>query len=327
MVLKVDLHCHIEAAARPDVVRAHAARHHVDVSRLFTPDNRFAWHDFASFLKAYDIAASAFRTPEDFADLAEDYFVEAAREGLIYGEIFASIDHAAAVGLSARGYLEGLTTGIARANARTGVEGRVIVVAIRHLGAARAVEVARETTRHLDLVVGFGIAGEERMHHPRDFAPAFDIAREAGLSITAHAGEWGGPDSVAAALDYLKPSRIGHGVRAIEDMALVRRLADEGIVLEVCPGSNLALGLYPDRVAHPFGRLRAAGVKVTLAVDDPPWFDTTIGAEYAEMARALNLCGADMKAITRTAIEAAFCDPATKARLLARLDGPDGAAA
>lgn len=319
MVLKADLHCHIEAAARPAVVRAHAERHGLNVSRLFTPDGRFAWHDFASFLTAYDLAAACFRTPEDYADLAEDYFVEAAREGMIYGEIFASIDHAATVGLSARDYLTGLSTGITRARAKTGVEGRIIVVAIRHLGPERAVAVARETVRHGDLVVGFGMAGEERLFHPADFAPAFDIARAGGLAITVHAGEWGGPESVAAALDHLKPSRIGHGVRAIEDANLVRRLADEGIVLEVCPGSNIALSLYPDRRAHPFAALRAAGVRVTLGADDPPWFNTTIGTEYAETARALSLCGADMKAITKTAIEAAFCDADTKARLISRL--------
>ena len=108
------------------------------------------------------------------------------------------------------------------------------------------------------------MAGDERMHQPWDFAAAFDLARNAGLGITVHAGELSGWESVADALDALRPARIGHGVRAIENPDLVKRLADDQIVLECCPGSNISLGVYPDFPAHPFAALARAGVPMTL---------------------------------------------------------------
>lgn len=154
----------------------------------------------------------------------------------------------------------------------------------------------------------------------RDFADAFRIAREAGLGLTAHAGELAGPQSVRDALDHFGVRRIGHGVRAIEDPALVERLVEEDIVLELCPGSNVALGLYPSIAQHPFRRLMEAGVRVTINSDDPPYFHTTLGREYDELARVQGLGRGALLAATRTAIEAAFVDEATRTRLLARVD-------
>jgi adenosine deaminase len=197
----------------------------------------------------------------------------------------------------------------------------MIVVAVRHLGAERARATALKATRHRHpLVTGFGLAGDETMHHPRDFAPAFAIAADAGLGLTAHAGELAGPQSVTAALDHLGVKRIGHGVRAIEDPALVERLAAEGIVLELCPSSNVALKLYPDVAHHPFRRLMEAGVRVTINSDDPPYFHTSLGGEYEALARDQGLDDAALRTATRTAIEAAFVDEATRARLLERVD-------
>jgi len=126
-----------------------------------------------------------------------------------------------------------------------------------------------------------------------------------------------------AGLDALKVRRIGHGVRAAEDADLMRRLAVEGIVLELCPGSNIALGLYPDWAAHPVARLRTAGVAVTLSTDDPPWFHTGLPTEYARLAATFRWTAADFRAINRTAAAAAFCDEDTRATLIARLESED----
>ena len=164
------------------------------------------------------------------------------------------------------------------------------------------------------------MGGEERFGSPADYAPAFAIAAEAGLGLTVHAGEICGPESVAAALDALPVTRIGHGVRAIEDPDLVARIVAERIVLETNPGSNLALGLYPDWASHPVARLRAAGVAVTLSTDDPPYFHTSLALEYARLATAFGWTPADFAAINRTAAAAAFCDPATRADILSRLE-------
>lgn len=321
MVLKAELHVHIEGTARPELVRRLAAKHQIRLDGLFDETGAYRWRTFVEFLSAYDHAASVFRTPEDYRALAYEYQMAAAREGVIYVEMFASPDHGIATGLSPRTYLEALAQGIADAEAEAGIVGRLVVVGVRHYGAAsvrRAAEAA--VGCGIREVVGFGLAGDEAAGTVADFAPAFALAREAGLGLTAHAGEVIGPDSVRAALDGWGVTRIGHGVRSVEDADLVHRLAVEGVVLEVSPGSNVALGVFSSRDAHPFDQLRRAGVPVTLASDDPPFFGTTIGAEYEAAARVHGLDSAEMTEITRTAIGSAFCDPVTRARLLARLD-------
>lgn len=316
---KAELHCHIEGAAPPALVRRLADRHGIDLADVLDEAGGYAWHDFASFLVAYGRVSSVFRSAEDFRDLARDYFLSIAAEGAIYGEIFIVPDIAADNGVSADDYVAGLSDGMAEAEAETGIIGRMILTGIRHLGPAR-VRALVERAAHHPRITGFGLAGDETMHHPRDFADAFRIAREAGLGLTAHAGELAGPQSVRDALDHFGVRRIGHGVRAIEDPALVERLVEEEIVLELCPGSNVALGLYPSIAQHPFRRLMEAGVRVTINSDDPPYFHTTLGHEYAELARVQGLGRGALLAATRTAIEAAFVDEATRTRLLARVD-------
>ncbi|HJQ60665.1 MAG TPA: adenosine deaminase family protein, partial [Vineibacter sp.] len=168
-------------------------------------------------------------------------------------------------------------------------------------------------------VVGFGMAGDELQHTPADFAPAFRLVADAGYPCTSHAGEVAGAESVRATIDALPVSRIGHGVRASEDPRLLEEIARRGLVLEVCPGSNIALGVYRDYASHPLRRLIDAGCKVTLNSDDPPYFDTTLGREYAGAAQRFGLTPRDLLNITRTAIEAAFADDATRGRVLARV--------
>ena len=324
MVPKAELHCHIEGAASPQLVKRQAAKYSADVS-AFIRDDSFVWHDFTSFLAAYDAASSLFRDEEDYARLAETYLTSLAREGAIYSEVFTSPDHAVKSGLSPKAYTEALGAGIERARAKTGIEGRMIVTGVRHFGVESVEAAARFAAKcgHR-LVTGFGMAGEERYGDVEDYVRAFEIAREAGLGITVHAGELAGWESVAAALDHIRPARIGHGVRAIENPDLVKRIADSGVVLEVCPVSNVELKVFPSYAEHPFPTLRAAGCKVTLSSDDPPYFWTGIGKEYQVAREHFGLSEKDLVAVTRTAVEAAFCDRKTKASLLAKL--PSGRA-
>lgn len=317
---KAELHVHLEAGAAPALVRRNAARYGVDVSGLFDGDGRYLWTDFATFLKGYDLAASVFRTPEDFAELTEGYLASSAAEGCVYTELFISADFANRSGLGYGAYLDGIVEGIHRAEAAHGIVARLIPLVERHYGPERGVAAAEAAVANLrPEVVGFGMAGEERMFEPGDFVRAFAIAHEAGLGLTCHAGEWRGADEVRAALDAMPLRRIGHGVRAIEDPALVARIADEGIHLEVCPVSNVVLGVFPDYASHPLVRLLDAGVRLSLNSDDPPFFHTSIGNEYEVAAGAFGLDRARLAAIARMAIEDAFCDQATKARLLTRL--------
>lgn len=319
-VKKAELHCHIEGAASPELVKAQAARYGTDVS-AFIADDHYVWSDFTEFLAAYDGAAALFRTEDDYASLAQSYLEGIAAQSAIYAEIFVSPDHAVAAGLSPEAYFNGLASGIEAARASTGIECRMIVVGIRHLGAEKVEAAARLAAgRPHPLITGFGMAGEERFGRVSDFARAFDIARDAGLGITIHAGELDGANSVRDALDHVRPARIGHGVRAIEDADVVQQLADEAVVLEVCPGSNLALRVFPDMASHPFDRLHRAGVKVTLSSDDPPHFHSSIGHEYRLAADAWGYDAAKLTGFTRTAIEAAFVDEPTRAFLLGQLD-------
>ena len=202
-----------------------------------------------------------------------------------------------------------------------GITLRGCITCIRHFGPEQARQIARcaqETAGRF--ITGFGIAGDETRFHPSDFTYAFDAAREARLGLTAHAGEWGGPDSVRAALEHLRVTRIGHGVRAVEDASLVAHLAETGIVLEVCPGSNIALGLYADWSSHPIDRLRRAGVAVTVSTDDPPFFQTSMQLEQARLTQTFDWNDTDFAAIAQTALGAAFCDGATRKSIAKKLE-------
>ena len=317
---KVELHCHIEGAADPALVRRKAARHGVDLSRLFAADGSYDWQDFTSFIAAYDGAAAVFRDFEDYADLTETYLLASAKEGVIYTEVFVSPDHARRLGIPYADYIGGISEGMARAEEKVGIIGRIIPLIERHFGPETAVSAAKTAVAHLGpRIVGFGMAGDERMHRPADFAPAFMIAHEAGLPLTCHAGELCGFEMVRDTLDAIPVKRIGHGVRSVENPELLQRLADEGIVLECCPGSNIALKVFPDYASHSLRQLIAAGVKVTLSSDDPPFFHTSMQNEYRIAAEDMGLSLDSLRQITATAVEAAFCDEPTKARLRARI--------
>ncbi len=315
-----ELHCHIEGAALPGLVLAQAQKYNVPVASIIH-DGNYIWSDFAGFLKCYEGAAGLFRTPEDYALLAETYLASIAAQGAIYGEFFVSPVPPFNPDLAPEAYLEGTIEGLERAKANHNIEARLIVTGIRHAGPEAVEAAARFAIKHRSHhVTGFGMAGEERMHHPKDFARAFDTARDGGLNLTVHAGEWRGPQEINAALDCLKPARIGHGVRAVENDDLVKRLAAEEIVLECCPGSNIALGVFASFAEHAYPKLRKAGVRVTLNSDDPPYFQTSLGHEYDIARRHFGMSEAELLADTRTAIEAAFVDEPTRIKLLAIID-------
>ncbi len=316
---KAELHCHVEGAAPPALTMAQAEKYGVATDG-FVQDGTYVWNDFTSFIACYDFVASVFRTAEDYAALAEAYLLELSSANTIYSELFISPDHGEAVGLSPDDYVGGLAAGILSAREKTGIECRMVIIGERHLGPENVLARAKWTAKFdHPLVTGFNMAGEERMNRVADYAPAFDIVREAGLGLTIHAGELCGAFSVVDALDLVKPSRIGHGVRAIEDADLVKRLADLGTVLEVCPGSNIALKVFPDYASHPLRRFVEAGVRVTLNSDDPPFFHTSLAAEYETASRVMGFSDIEINAMTRTAIEAAFVDEQTRSALLARL--------
>ena len=288
VIPKAELHVHLEGTAPPELIGRLAQRNGLEVPLGLLDDaERFSYTDFLDFLRAYDTAASVIRTAEDYRDITYEYLRSCAEEGAIYVELTASPDHAALVGLSDEEHLGGIAQGIDDARAH-GIEGRILISAVRNFGVEQALRVARHAAElpH-PYVVGFSMAGDEAGHPPGPFAEAFEIAAAAGLGCTCHAGEWAGPESVRAAME-LPITRISHGVRAIEDPELVEEIAERGLVLECCPTSNIVLGIYPSYAEHPLPQLVEAGVRVTLGSDDPPYFGATIGGEYKIAAEELH---------------------------------------
>ncbi len=314
MIAKAELHCHLEGSIAPTLAMKLAERNGLTLPNgLMRADGTYEWRDFLGFLAAYDGVCTALRTPRDFSDVIYSYLEGVAAQGAVYVEMFCSPERPRMLAMPYTAWLEALVDGIDRAERDFGIVGRIIAICIRHLGPDRALSLAKTVVADPHpYVVGFGMGGDEAKFTPADFAPAYRLMHDKGYGCTVHAGEVVGPESVWAALRDLPVTRIGHGVRSSEDPKLLDELARRGTVLEVCPGSNIALGIYPDRAAHPLHRLIEAGVRVTLNSDDPPFFHTTLGAEY-DLA---GLGDEALRRITRTAIEASFADHETKARLL-----------
>jgi adenosine deaminase len=322
---KVELHLHLEGAAPPAFIRGLAREKNMDLSGIFDAQGGYAYTDFWHFLKVYEAATECLQTPEDYHRLTLAVLEESAASGVIYSETFLSPDFCGGRDVGAwREYLHAVREAANLAEKRDGIVLRGIVTPIRHFGPEKARETAicaAETAG--DWIVGFGLAGDEKIGKPKDFLWSFDAAREAGLRLTCHAGEWGGPESVRDAIHDLEVERIGHGVRAIEDLALVDEIAEKGIVLEVCPGSNIALGIYPGWRRHPIGQMYDRGVKVTISTDDPPFFDTTMAREYDLLAEAFDWDEGVFQTIARTSAEAAFCDAGTREKIMKRLEKTD----
>lgn len=319
---KLELHLHLEGAAPPAFIRGLAKEKKIDIGGIFTESGDYQFTDFWDFIRVYEAACSVLQGPQDFYRLTLAVLEQSAASGVVYGETFVSPDFCGGGDLGAwREYLHAIEEAGAEAERTMGITLRGIVTCIRHFGpekARRAARCAAETKGQF--ICGFGIAGDEKIGAPKDYLWSFDCAREAGLHLTAHAGEWGGPQSVRDAVRDLGVARIGHGVRAIEDLALVDELAEAGIVLEVCPGSNVALGIYRDFAAHPIAELDRRGVKVTISTDDPPFFHTTMAREYEMLHRALDWDAGQFARLNRTALDAAFCDADTKARIAKLLE-------
>lgn len=325
---KVDLHVHLEGTITPAMVQKLAIKNNVTVKPgLLSPDGTaFQWSDsgtardrLIAFVTAYDDACAVLKTAGDYTDITYDYLSGVAAEGCIYAELIISAEHGAALGLSYTEMLDAIQTGVDQARDESGIEARCVSTCVRHYGAAAALKTGAITAAHPHpLVTGFGMAGDENAGTVADFKPAFDAAQLANR--TAHAGEAAGPESVRAARDILGIRRFGHMVRAIEDADLMRELVAIKAVPEVCVSSNLALQVYASYAEHPLRRLYDAGLKVTLGSDDPSFFGTTIGREYQIAQEHFGFSYAELLQLSRNAVEEAFVDEITRAKLLARIE-------
>jgi aminodeoxyfutalosine deaminase len=308
---KIELHVHLEGTIRPGTLLEIARRNDRPLPAETVEGLRqlYEFTDFAHFIDVWKLTTGCLRTAEDFRQVVVDYAAEAAGFGAVYLEGIFSPQH----GVAWPELFTGYTEGAAEAYQRYGVTVRLTPDLYRTLDVDLAEECAGWAVRFADRgVVGLGLGGLEAASPAAPYARAFAIARAGGLALVPHAGEAAGPESVREILSY-QPARIRHGVRAAEDAGVLAEIADRGLVLDVCPTSNVRTGVVGSLGRHPLPLLRAAGVRCTINTDDPAMFGTDLGREH-EVAATLGVSAADAYA---AGLAGALCDEDTRAHLAA----------
>ncbi|MBG77213.1 MAG: adenosine deaminase [Pelagibacteraceae bacterium] len=320
-IYKAEIHVHLEATITPALCRKFAKRNQLEISEeIFGNDYTYAWDDFYDFIKKYDIVTSLITTPEDYYDLTYNYLKDCAKDDVLYVEAMVSSTHAKMKGMTYHSFMEGVTAAAKKAEKDFGIVSRYIMNGIRHLGPESVHKTAIEVLKNPHpYLVGFGLAGDELHFPPKLFVKTFDMLKKENFPITVHAGEWDGPEKIKDAIHLLHPTRLGHGVRCIEDINLVNEIRDLDIVLETCPTSNIATKIYPNYREHPIRELFDKGLKVTVNSDDPPFFNASIGGEYDAMSQ-IGFTDNELLTLTKNAITYSFCDNEAKNNMLKKID-------
>ena len=319
---KAELHLHIEGSLEPELMFALARRNRVEIPFASVEEVRaaYSFSRLQDFLDIYYAGANVLREEEDFRDLAVAYFDRAAADGVTHVELFFDPQTHTDRGISFDVVANGLLAGMTDAKARHGMSSKLILCFLRHLDEDAAFATLAAAEPWLDRIAGVGLDSSEVGHPPEKFARVFARAGEMGLKRVAHAGEEGPPDYVWQALDLLHIDRLDHGNRALEDPALVRRLADSGMTLTVCPLSNVKLCVVPDIAAHPIDTMLREGLAATVNSDDPAYFGGYIGANYRAVAEGRGLDRAALAQLARNSFTGSFLDDAEKSAQLAKLD-------
>lgn len=301
---KAHLHVHLESTVRPQTVR--------DLGGTPAPEGTFT--GFREFADQRAQVRGLLRTAEHFRRVAVEFCADEAAQGTRYAEVtFTAAAHGERVG-EPEMPLEAVLDGLAEGRDRYGVECRLLLDHSRRRPVERLWRTYELALRH-ERVVGIGLAGDES-HSLEPFAKVCDAARDAGLRLVHHAGEAAGAASVREALDLGHAERLGHGIRVLDDPGLVAEVRERGVPLEVCPTSNVLLGLVPSLAEHPLPRLRAAGLAVTVNTDG----ETALADEYARLRHVLGFTDADLAALARAGVDASFAPEALKAELRAGID-------
>jgi adenosine deaminase len=310
---KVEIHVHLEGATDAETVYQMARRNRVDlpVASLAEWKAFYEFTDFNHFIDVYMVASGCMRTPDDFALMTERFLAHQARQNIRYSEVFLSVSLQVDK-LPDGELLAALAAGAAAGEARYGSRVRFIADITRHLPhtRARVLEFALRG-REQGLFLGLGLGGKEVGHPPEDFADVYAEAKRQGLRVVAHAGETAGAASVRGAIEALGAERIGHGVRCLEDPALVEELRVRQTPLEVCPVSNYCLGIVQRGQPHPIRQLFDAGLVCTLNSDDPPMFSTSLNREYQTLAEQ-GFSWEELWRLNLATLEASFLDEAEK---------------
>jgi adenosine deaminase len=273
------------------------------------------------FQRLYDVARSVLRTEDDVRRLVLEAAQDDRADGGEWLEIQVDPSGYAARFHGITAFTDLVLDAVRESSEAVGIGIAVVIAANRTRHPLDARALARLAVQYVDRgVVGFGLSNDERRGVTADFAPAFAIAERAGLLLTPHGGELMGPESVRTCLDLLHAQRLGHGVRVVEDPALLARVVEAGIALEVCPVSNVALGVYSDPASVPLPTLMAAGATVALGADDPLLFGSRLAGQYATMRAAHDLSDAELAELARMSVRASRAPSDVRARLLAGID-------
>ena len=319
---KAELHMHVEGSLEPELMFAMAARNGVVLPYPSVQALReaYVFDNLQSFLDIYHAGTLVLKTEQDFYDMASAYMARAQADQVLHTEIFFDTQTHTGHGLSAEVVINGLHRACADAPARFGMTASLILCFLRHLSEAEAFECLEQALPLRDKILGIGLASSEVGHPPEKFASVFARARELGFRLVAHAGEEGPPAYIWSALDVLKVERIDHGVRAIEDAALMQRLVQDRIPLTVCPLSNLKLRVVDTLAHHQLQRLLDAGVMATVNSDDPAYFGGYLNENFSQTFAALPLTAAHAYALARNSFDASFIDDGARRAHVARLD-------
>jgi adenosine deaminase len=305
---KVELHVHLEGSIRPSTLLALARRHGVELPARDEAGLRewFRFRDFEHFVEIYLTVSRCLREAEDFHRLTLDFLAEQARQNVLYSEAHFTIATHLANGLDGDEVAAALAQAIEEGDRRFGVRMALIPDIVRNVPAGADATLEWALANRRCGVVALGLSGIEAGYPNEPFREHFAEAERQGLHRVAHAGEHAGPESIRSVLEVCHAERIGHGVRAVEDPALVEELARRAVPCEVCPTSNLRLGVYPTMADHPFDRLRRAGVPVSVNSDDPPFFNTTLTGEYVALAETFGYGAEDLAGLSLAALDQAF---------------------
>ena len=327
---KAELHIHIEGSLEPELIFALAQRNGVALPYASVAALRaaYAFSDLQSFLDIYYAGASVLLEEADFHDMAWAYFQRAAADHVVHAEMFFDPQTHTERGVPFATVIQGLARACARARAELGISSALILCFLRHLSEEAAFATLDQALPYRQHFIGVGLDSSERGHPPEKFARVFARCRELGLHLVAHAGEEGPPAYIWNALDVLHVQRIDHGVRCLEDPALVRRLVADAVPLTVCPLSNVKLCVFKTMAGHNLPALLAAGLCVTVNSDDPAYFGGYVNQNFVETFASLpQLTRQHAYALARNSFKASFAPPEDKAHWTAALDSAFAAAA
>ncbi|WP_020396262.1 adenosine deaminase [Thiolinea disciformis] len=318
---KAELHLHLEGSLEPELMFKLAQRNHITLPFDSVEAIRAAYQfsNLQDFLDIYYQGANVLQTEQDFYDLTWAYLERCAAQNVKHVEPFFDPQTHTDRGISFDTVVNGISRALADGQTKLGISSYLIMCFLRHLPEAAAFDTLQQALPYKDKIIAVGLDSSEKGHPPHDFQGVFEAAIQQGFLTVAHAGEEGPPEYIKEALDLLQVKRIDHGVRCVEDPALVERLIQIQTPLTVCPLSNIKLCVFKDMRDHNILHLLDKGVKVTINSDDPAYFGGYMTENFIAVADALHMSKAQAIELAQNSFEASFLPPSEKKTWVAKL--------